>query len=378
MSKKTQTIQETKRRQFIKTGAVIAGAGITAGCTGGGGGQGGNTPADNGGTTTADGGNTTTEAMDFPSEPLQVIIPYSTGGGYNYYTRLTAKYINQEEYLEEPVRPQNVTGGGGIVGVNRMYNSEPDGHTFGIINTESMALNQARGIEEVQYDLANLTYYPNIAGKTPVIGVGTHVDVNSIHEFIDAMAAGELTVGHSGAGISGGGLEPAAVGVGTGEYSPEVVANNHVRYDGKPAWVTGIKREEVDTMCGSLSSTYPFVESGDIKIIFVMTRDENPPEEVSEADTFTDVDMEVGSTLAITGGPYHRPFIGPPDIPEERAEIVREAIRKAIQNPDLQSEAEGNDRPISFIDSEQTGQGIVDTVEFWNNNQDLIEIIFGE
>lgn len=366
------------RRTFLKVTGGAGAAGLFAGCTGGGGEEVRTVIR------TVEGEERTvvrtvkvTEEQEFPSENLLFIVPYSTGGGYNYYTRLVAKYINQNGYLPEAVRVQNVTGGGGVVGHNRIYNEDPDGHTAGIINPDSMAKAQIVR-DEARFDLSEYTFYPRIAGRVPAIAVGDHVDVNSGQEFIDAMANGDLTVGHSGV-TSTGSFTPMAVGLASGAYDENVILDNDVQFPGKSEWLTAIKREEVDVMSASYSSLLPFVESGDINVVLVLTKDEDPPDATPDADTLADTpSVDADQAIGLAGGTYHRVFVAPPDVPSARAKVVRQAIRKAIQNENLQAEAEENGRPISFLNSQDTKNGVIATLETWQENEELLRSLLDQ
>lgn len=337
------------RRRFIKATGGVAGAGIIAGCTGSNAAQG-----------------------DFPEQSVKFLIPYSTGGGYNYYARLVAQYINENDYLSVEVQAQNKSGGGGVVGHNEIANAQPDGYTNGIVNPDSMAKAQLIR-DEARFDLSELTYYPRVAGRTAAIGVGTHTDVESGTDFINAMSNGELKVGTSGITDSGT-MIPIALGRAGNVFSEDQVLDNHVQFDGKGSWITSIQREEVDVMAASLSSLLPFAESGDIRLVLVLTTEDSASQVESDTDTLTDLDVDdPEGIVSLAGGRYHRVFAGPPDIPEENAEIIREAIKKAIQNEELQNEAENNDRPISFLNSDETKEGVRNTVQLWQDNRDLLE-----
>lgn len=351
------------RRTFLKATGGAAAAGLLAGCSGSSGGSGG-----------SDGGNSGGEATkqsNYPQEPITLVIPYSTGGGYNYYSRLVAKYINQEDYLPVKVQPQNVTGGGGIVGHNRIYNAEPNGYTTGIVNPDSMAKAQVTK-DEARFDLTKLTFFPRIAGRTPCIAVGDHVDVSSASELIEKIGAGKLKIGHSGV-TSSGSMIPISLGLASGKYNEDAILQNDVQFNGKSQWLTAIKREEVDVMAGSYSSVVQYVKSGDLKMSLVMTKDEKPPGETPDADTFTDVDLDADKALGLAGGTYHRFFAAPPEVPNARAKKLRDAFTTAIKNKELQKEAANNDRPVNFMSSSEVETGVKATVETWQENKDLLE-----
>jgi len=67
-------------------------------------------------------------ADNFPSKPVQLIIPYRAGGGTDTMARVFAKALSAE--LGQPVAVVNHKGGGGAVGASRLKNSKPDGYTI--------------------------------------------------------------------------------------------------------------------------------------------------------------------------------------------------------------------------------------------------------
>lgn len=67
-------------------------------------------------------------ASEFPSKPVQLIVPYRAGGGTDTMARVFAKALSAE--LGQPVAVVNHKGGGGAVGGSRLKNSKPDGYTI--------------------------------------------------------------------------------------------------------------------------------------------------------------------------------------------------------------------------------------------------------
>ncbi len=68
------------------------------------------------------------QASDFPSKPVQLIVPYRAGGGTDTMARVYAKALSKE--LGQPVAVVNHKGGGGAVGGSRLKNAKPDGYTI--------------------------------------------------------------------------------------------------------------------------------------------------------------------------------------------------------------------------------------------------------
>lgn len=68
------------------------------------------------------------QAADFPSKPVQLIVPYRAGGGTDTMARVFAKALSKE--LGAPVAVVNRKGGGGAVGGSFLKNAPADGYTI--------------------------------------------------------------------------------------------------------------------------------------------------------------------------------------------------------------------------------------------------------
>src|SRR6476646_3840053 len=79
-------------------------------------------------------------AQTFPSPQIVMVVPYAAGGTFDFMGRILAPRMS--ELLGQPVIVENTTGAGGIVGVNRVINSAPDGYTLLLGSTGTHAYNQ--------------------------------------------------------------------------------------------------------------------------------------------------------------------------------------------------------------------------------------------
>ena len=57
------------------------------------------------------------EAQSFPSRPITMVVPYAAGGVFDTMARIIA--VQMGELLGQSVIVENVTGAGGIIGVQR-------------------------------------------------------------------------------------------------------------------------------------------------------------------------------------------------------------------------------------------------------------------
>jgi len=67
-------------------------------------------------------------AQEFPTKPIELIIPYGPGGSHDLTARAVASVAHQ--YLGQPLLVVLRPGGGGAVGSQQVVRARPDGHTL--------------------------------------------------------------------------------------------------------------------------------------------------------------------------------------------------------------------------------------------------------
>lgn len=355
------------RRRKLLSAIGVAGSGIVAGCIG----------EDDPGTEPeptrdARGSDDGDDDVEFPTQDVRLIIPYGTGG-YDTYTRLVAPYV--EEYLpgDAQVRVQNIEGAGGQVATEEVFNLEPDGYSNMIVNFQAFSLLQM--LEDVNYDLAEMTWYAQIAENIGALGVGENTDIHSFEEYATAMRNGELRVASES--LTGGGtLIPMLLGEVGEQYDGAMSVDNNVMFDGKGESLQAILRGDAHIMAGSYSSILPYVESGDIRIILFLTMDDDSydPEHAPDAETLQTASVPNAQEI-IDMAASRRHFAGPPDVPEPVTSILREAFRGAINDEEFLAEAEEAGRPIDYADGETVAQGVQSAMAMWDENRALLEML---
>lgn len=364
----------SNRRKFLKTTGV-AGAGLLAGCSGDGGdGSDGGGGGDGGDGSDGDDGS---DGSDFPETDVRLLIPYGPGGGYDTYTRLAAKYV--QEYLpgDRSVQPQNVEGAGGVIATEEVYNADPDGHTNFIANLSSFAVTQL--VEDVNYDLTEMTWYAQIAQDLRGIAVSKETGIETFAEYVEAVQNEEIRFYSTGAGDANHYI-PVVVGEMGGFYDADKVTDNLVIYDGRGEGFQGVLSGDVEVFSGTYHSILPFVEDEDaMNMILVFNTEDEPPEQTPDAETFATAEPEIADQQAIidtvTG---RRLFGGPPDVPDDRTEILRDAFEQALSDDEFLQEAEEADRPINYLSGEESAGAVDNMIGMWEDNPDLLDAIFGQ
>src|SRR5690606_26374075 len=67
-------------------------------------------------------------SSDYPSRPIQLIVPFSAGGQFDFLARVVAESMSKN--LGRQVIVENISGAGGNVGGAKAANAKPDGYTL--------------------------------------------------------------------------------------------------------------------------------------------------------------------------------------------------------------------------------------------------------
>src|SRR5215475_15677680 len=67
-------------------------------------------------------------SADYPNRPVKIVVSVPAGGGVDTVTRIFAAKL--EPRLGQPFVIENRGGGGGNIGAQAVYTSEPDGYTL--------------------------------------------------------------------------------------------------------------------------------------------------------------------------------------------------------------------------------------------------------
>lgn len=300
------------------------------------------------------------------SRNMEAIVPYGPGGGYDTYTRMLVPYL--EEELDATINVKNVEGGEARVGTREVYDADTDGNTFGIMNVQQFARQQV--MEDTAFDLTNMTWFATVAENITGITLAPDNDIESFDDYVQSVQNGELKFGAQ-SHFAGGALGPILLGAISDLYDPQKVIDNIVIYDGRGNMIPALERGDIDAMAGTYSSILPYHESGDAEMFLVLTDEEEPPESGPDVETLATAGVDNAARINDINSPI-RSFSGPPNIPDEDTQELRDAFEASITNEDFQAEAEEASRPVTYRDGETTAEKINNTVSSWEDNLDLL------
>ncbi len=203
-----------------------------------------------------------TAAVDFSKKKVTCIVPYDAGGGTDAVMR---GWADAAKGSFRNITVENRSGAGGAIGMLYGANAKPDGSIITMITVELATL-------EAMGNNAGLTYSmfkPIMLVNTAASAITVKADdtrFNTLNDLIEYSKTNEVQMGNSGIGaiwhLAAAGLAKTA---GT--------TFKHVGYDGANGAITDLLGGHIDAVAVSYAEVNSFVQSGDLKVLAVMSND---------------------------------------------------------------------------------------------------------
>ena len=207
-------------------------------------------------------------AETFPSRPIHLIMPYAPGGIVDFAGRVLAQKLG--EVLGQPVVAENRPGAGGIVGVEYVARSTPDGYDL-VIMDPAYVINpimQKSMPYSIFKDLVTVSVVnssPEVLVVSPQLGVKTYAEL---------VAYGKANPGK---------LNYASAGVGT---TPHLAAAMwaqrsgidavHVPYKGVGPSYVDLIGGKVQMLFSSIAGALPFTGKGSVTALATTGSERSP------------------------------------------------------------------------------------------------------
>jgi tripartite-type tricarboxylate transporter receptor subunit TctC len=260
-------------------------------------------------------------AETFPSRPIHLIMPYAPGGIVDFAGRVVAQKLG--EVLGQTVVAENRPGAGGIVGVEYVAHSAPDGYDL-VIMDPAYVINpimQKSMPYEIFKDLVTVSIVnssPEVLVVAPQLGIKTYGEL---------VAYGKANPGK---------LNYASAGVGT---TPHLAAAMwaqrsgidavHVPYKGVGPSYVDLVSGKVQMLFSSIAGALPFTSKGSV-IALATTGSERSPV-YPDLPTVAEAGLP-GYAVDLWLGIY-TPATVPPDVLAK----LNSGIAKALKDEQLKS-----------------------------------------
>src|SRR5262245_33571108 len=121
-------------------------------------------------------------AQEWPARPVRIVNTFAPGGAADILARIVADHLSSA--FKQQFFVETRAGAGGVIGVQTVANSAPDGYNF-VISTLSLSRIAPFIHPKVGYDpLKDLSHVGCIAGTPILFSVSAKSDVKTLAGFV--------------------------------------------------------------------------------------------------------------------------------------------------------------------------------------------------
>ena len=201
------------------------------------------------------------QAEDYPSRPVRIIVPFGAGGPADVTARLLGNAL--QESLGQPFVVENRTGAGGLIGTEAAAKAPADGYTLLMMSNTQTANESLVPAGQRKYELMrDLLPIAPVNYSDLVIVVQPSVQAKTLTEFIALAKSqpGKLNYASSGRGTPyhmAGELFKTMAGI-------DVV---HVPYRNSGDARTGVISGQVQMMIDAVTTMVPNINAGQVRAL---------------------------------------------------------------------------------------------------------------
>jgi len=283
-----------------------------------------------------------TAADFYKGKTIEFVCYASPGGGYDTWARMITPHL--EKLTGATVIVRNMTGGGGLVALNYLYNTaKPDGLSILIMNGFILVISQQLKLEGVKYDIAKFNWLARITYDPRVVVVGKDSPLRSIDDFKNAEKVKFGAVGRT--------ASTAVSFIAFAEALGLTNTKGVYGYKGNTEVMLATVSGEVDADCSSVGSCIKLIEAGDLVPIAIVTGEGVPelPGVSTIFELLPDMPNKAMVEKLMASSDVERILLTTPGIPQDRLDFLVEAIYECLHNPELISLAEKMGREVRYL-----------------------------
>jgi tripartite-type tricarboxylate transporter receptor subunit TctC len=257
--------------------------------------------------------------IEYPTKPIEVLIPFAPGGSTDIGARILEKYL--PKYLPNAqLVIVNKPGGSGSIAITDLFNAKPDGYTLAMSTHRAISMQPLYG--NVPYKHDSFQPIAKAFGNQQVMVVKADAPWDTFEEWLDYV---KKNPGKFSYGVAGG--------IGSGAHLPiaelEEMAGfeaKAVPFEGTPPAITGVLGGHVQGTVCMPSDAKALIESGELKALFNVAAVTTPylPDVPTLVSKGYDIKYDSNTSL-----------FAPPGTPEEIVTMLTEAIKKTMEDPEV-------------------------------------------
>jgi tripartite-type tricarboxylate transporter receptor subunit TctC len=258
----------------------------------------------------------------YPSKPVKIVVPYGPGGATDIVARIVGEHMR--EILGQAFYVENKPGAYGIIAIEDMARSKPDGYTLMVGNVSTNAITPVLfpAKFKINYDRDVIPVMRLVDIPAFLLVTTTNFAPRTVPELIAAIKKnpGQVRYGTVGVG-SYPDYDMALFAKRAGDLSMVGIPNRN----GAPGVIIDMATGDTQTAFLNVASTAGMIKAGKIKALAVVNPTRLP--EYPDVPTMAEVGFPDVGTSA------WQAMFAPAGTPREILETIQRAAVQAMQTP---------------------------------------------
>src|SRR5690349_21208801 len=274
----------------------------------------------------------------FPSRAITMIVPFPPGGVADVTGRPTAAAM--EKILKQPVVVSNRPGAGGAVGNAAVANAKPDGYTI-LMALSSISVIPAADVlfdRKPAYALDQFAPIALITADPTILTVHPSLPAKSVKELVALGRSKPGQLSYSSSGVYGALHMPMEMFLHAAKLKMR-----HVPTTGGGPAITALLGGHVEMTAGGPAAVSAHVKSGKMRTIVGWGAERHSS--FSDVPTFRELGYKDVEYYIWAG------MFAPRGTPESVMKVLRDAARRATQDPDFKNAMAKVDSLVQYKDA---------------------------
>jgi len=257
------------------------------------------------------------QAQNYPSRPITLIVPFAAGGPTDIIARIVADHMSKT--LGQQLVIENVVGAGGTTGSTRAMRAAPDGYTIEMGHMGTHAASVALYPKLAYHPLKNFEPIGLAAGTPVLIVARKDFPAKDLKEFVAYVKANPDK------------MNAAHAGIGSVSFTSCLLLNSllgvkptAIPFQGTGPALNALLGGQVDYMCDQIVNLVPQIQSGNVKAYGIGTPARNP--------SLPDVPTTKEAGLPQFDVSAWNALFAPKGTPKEVLDKLSDALSKALDD----------------------------------------------
>jgi len=286
-------------------------------------------------------------ASDYPTRPIEVIVPTAPGGGLDFAVNLLKNRV--EKVLGQPMILIHKPGASGATGTVFAKGFKPDGYTL-MGSTISSLVIPPLTKKGADYTLDDFTPICNLTAIPVVICVKEDSPYKTMRDFIQAAKTKKMTYATPGTFTNAHILLEALSRMAG-------LQTTHIPHTGAAAGMAAVLGGHIDML---VAASAAFVGPGRLRILAIANVEDKRLEDFPDVPTLNELGypLSIGSLDALWA---------PKGVPKEIADKIYEAYKKAFEEnkEEINRVAKGGEQTVHLLSGEELRKKYQEQYEFY-------------